>query len=326
MGHALVAVGDVDGRGQDDLFLGACCGPAEERGLVYLMSGEDLPAEGTIDLNAWTQRWEGEEDGDQAGFQLGSAGDVDGDGLPDLLVGARQNSGGGTDAGKAYLLLSDGLSIASSGALVDADAIINGTHSGAQLGYSLTAAGDVDGDGFGDILVGAYLSSVGADMGGEVLLFGGDRLVGNVDETDANMRITGTEPNQIVGVSLAGDMDLDGDGAPDIVIGASGLGAPVYDHGEMALTGMDDGGDTTTAGMDSAGEAYLFWGTRLESGTFTVRDADWVFNGEVLHDHAGIRLNSPGDVDGDGLDDLLIGTERGQSGVGRAFLLTDLGG
>ena len=77
-------------------------------------------------------------------------------------------------------------------------------------------------------------------------------------------------------------------------------------------------------GMDSPGDAYLYWSDSLVPGVHEVTDADVHFEGEELMDHAGIKVTSAGDVDADGSDDLLIGTERGQVGVGRAYLLLGL--
>lgn len=108
-------------------------------------------------------------------------------------------------------------------------------------------------------------------------------------------------------------MDLDGNGSMDLVLGASGMAPP--SQGEAG----DD-----TEGMDSPGDVYLYWGEDLTLGVHNVADASVHFEGEELNDHAGIRVTSPGDVDGDGSDDLLIGTERGQTGMGRAYLLMGL--
>ena len=109
-------------------------------------------------------------------------------------------------------------------------------------------------------------------------------------------------------------MDFDGNGSADLIIGASGMAPPT----------QGEGGDDVIDGMDSPGDAYLYWGETLSPGIHDVADAPVHFEGEELNDHAGIKVTSPGDVNADGADDLLVGTERGQTGVGRAYLLTGL--
>ena len=107
-------------------------------------------------------------------------------------------------------------------------------------------------------------------------------------------------------------MDFDGNGSLDLVIGAAGMAPPTQGEG------------STEEGMDSPGDAYLYWGEDLAPGVLHIEEASVHFEGHELNDHAGIRVTSIGDINADGADDLLIGTERGQTGVGMAYVITGL--
>ena len=108
----------------------------------------------------------GENDFDAAGGSVSSAGDVDGDGLSDLLVGAYQSDDGGTNAGKAYLVLGASRGANAEIELSDADYAFIGEVEGDWAGSYVSGAGDVDGDGLVDILVGALVNDDGGSYAG----------------------------------------------------------------------------------------------------------------------------------------------------------------
>jgi len=118
----------------------------------------------------------GENADDDAGHSVSSAGDVDGDGLDDLLVGAPYNDDGGNAAGKAYLFLGKSLSGTSSLSLADADYTFTGENEGDIAAYSVASAGDVDGDGKADLLVGVAGNDDGGDGAGKAYLILGGAL------------------------------------------------------------------------------------------------------------------------------------------------------
>jgi hypothetical protein len=172
-GAARVAgAGDVDGDGHDDLLVGAEIyggGPGTYSGAAYLVLG---PVTGTLRLTSADAKLVGEEEFDLAGTSVSGAGDVDGDGHDDLLVGASGNDEGGADAGAAYLLLGP---VSGTSSLSRADAKFVGERDLYTAGMSVSGAGDVDGDGQDDLLIGApaYYERDGAPPGAAYLIYGG---------------------------------------------------------------------------------------------------------------------------------------------------------
>lgn len=316
LGHGMSTAGDVDGDGLTDLVMGGCCSFPPEVGRAWVISGAEFIT-GTVDLTEHTPRWDGEAIDDQAGYKTSPAGDIDGDGLADIAIGARLQSTGANRAGKVYVIFGASIPGVEIGSLADADVHLPGTSIGGEQGYDIGQVGDIDGDGLDELITGSHHASREAMVAGEAMLYLGSRLSTEreIIDTDADLRFISTEDNHLLGLSVEGNMDLDGNGSIDLVIGAAGMAPP---------TQGDGGDDDSSVGMDSPGDVYLYWGEALTPGVHNVNDAPVHFEGETLNDHAGIRVTSPGDVDGDGTDDLFVGTERGQNDKGRAYLLTQL--
>jgi hypothetical protein len=257
-------------------------------------SGE--PASVSLDLEAWDPSLNlltiadvellAEAAQDQAGNSVASGGDIDGDGLDDLLVGATGADGVASDSGTVYLLLGSGLLAGGSRGLASAEHRWSGSGNGAHIPGNLAFVGDVDGDGLDDFALGSTSDSTGGASAGAVWLVRGADLgaTGSHDTSDDIATcLTGDSPGARLG-GLAGAGDLDSDGLDDLLLSGEG--------------------------SDFAGIVYLRSGSGITSGEHAVDDGELVLTGASTRDSAGAAMTTVGDLDGDGLMDLLVGAPQ----------------
>ena len=250
-GYAVSTVGDADFDGVPDLLIGApfSDGGAFNGGEAFVHSG----ATGTL-----LQSIAGDGTADQLGFRVAAAGDVDGDGTPDAAVGVPASDTGGLDSGRAVVIR-----VADGALLLD----VAGQQSGDSAGF-LAGAGDVDGDGHDDLAVGS--PSAGVAEAGRVQIMSGR------DGTEL-VAWDGASAYGWFGYAVAAGVDLNGDGAPDLIAGAPGhddhliVGAaevrsvvamPLSAGGHLHPLGA--GGSTglcLDAGLAHAGRRYVMLGT-----------------------------------------------------------------
>ncbi|MHC4278485.1 MAG: hypothetical protein ACYSTI_14385, partial [Planctomycetota bacterium] len=200
------------------------------------------------------------------------------------------------DAGETYLVYGKPGMDLSMALLIAPDATFTGKAAGNRSGYSVSGAGDVNGDGFDDILIGAPYADPGAigNAGETYLVYGSSTISGTVSLSTADVTFTGKAVNDKSSYSLSGAGDVNGDGFDDILIGAH-----YADPGALA----------------DAGETYLVYGSSTLSGTVSLSTADATFTGKAASDWIGLSVSGAGDVNGDGLDDILIGAHGADPGA-----------
>ena len=316
-------------------------------GAAYVVSGtslrgadgEDGAVNGLVELGAVRKQggsWKliGEAGEDGAGLAVTSAGDVDGDGRVDMIVGVEGHDAGAEDAGAAYVVAASGLAAADAADGM-ADGVVALGNVAAQdgswklvgeaaydlAGASLSRAGDIDRDGIADFLIGAPSSSGPDDEEevaepGAVYVVSGASLaaadredgkadgvveLGNLATQPGSWKLVGEQDFDRAGTSVASD-DINGDGLPELIVGARGYSeaselcsGAVYVVSTAALPAADTA-DGSTDGV-------------VNLGNIAAEPDSWklVCSEEEEDNWVGQSVASAGDIDGDGLADLLIG-------------------
>ena len=288
-GSSVSGAGDVNGDGYDDFIIAAPFNSegGHYAGQTYLILGKASGWTMDNSLADSDASFIGEAEEDRSGYGVSGAGDVNGDGYHDLVIGAWANAESGTNAGQTYLILGKASGWAIDTSLANSDASFLGERGGSASGLSVSAAGDVNSDGHDDFLIGGRFDSESYDFAGQTYLILGKVSGWAMDSSlsDADASFWGEAAHDSAGASVSGAGDVNGDGYDDFLIGA-------YQNAE---------------GGDNAGQTYLIFGKA--SGwamDTTLGDSDASFWGEAAGDGAGASVSGAGDVNGDGADDLLI--------------------
>ncbi len=298
-GYYVSTAGDVNGDGCDDFLITCpeCDYGSADTGQVYLILGRAAADWGdAFVLDGADASFVGEVSGDRVGRSASGAGDINGDGLADFLIGSIASDDGAVDAGQSYLVL--GRAAADWGmrySLSVADASFLGEAEGDESGRRVAEAGDVNADGYADFLIGASRSDqAGTDAGKAYLILGRAAADWGMDYSleQADASFAGEEAGDQAGRRVSGVGDFDHDGFADFVVGAP--------HNSRAA--------------DAAGAAYLVLGrATVDWGqSYPLENADAVYVGEEALDVAGYDISAVGDVDGDGRDDFVVGAFGGQ--------------
>ncbi|WP_395646394.1 FG-GAP-like repeat-containing protein [Terricaulis sp.] len=325
LGSSVASAGDVNGDGFDDLIVGARFGDGVSAGVdhgeTYVVFGAAGGWSAAFDLSTLDGsngfRLDGIDANDFSGHSVASAGDVNGDGFDDLIVGARNAApGGDSNAGETYVVFgaAGGWSASLNLATLDGSTgfRLDGIDAGDDSGWSVASAGDVNGDGFDDLIVGAHNGDPGGDSnaGEAYVVFGAaDGWSASLDlstlDGSNGFRLDGIDASDQAGYSVASAGDVNGDGFDDLIVGA--------------LTG-DPGGDS------NAGEIYVVfgaadgWGASFDLSTLNGSNG-FRLDGIDVNDFSGNSVASAGDVNGDGFDDLIVAAVGADSFAGESYVI-----
>jgi len=285
-GTSAATAGDVNGDGFSDVIVGAYLfdnGETDE-GKTFVYYGSAL-------ILSQIENWSAESNQSSAhfGWNVSSAGDVNGDGYGDVIIGARYYDNGQSDEGRAYVYLgsSGGMSTIPSWT-AEPDL------SSSDFGTSVSTAGDVNGDGYSDVIVGAPYLDNGQNNEGRVYVYLGSGS--GLSPTPA-WTVESNQASAIFGISVSTAGDVNGDGFSDVIIGAS-----LYDNGQT-----------------NEGSAFVYYG----SPTGLSLIADWTAENNQASSEFGFSVSTAGDVNGDGYSDVIIGSryfDNGQNDEGRTYV------
>ncbi|GGH69742.1 hypothetical protein GCM10011318_11070 [Phaeocystidibacter marisrubri] len=285
-GYAVSSAGDVNGDGYSDVIVGAYYydnGQSDE-GAVYVYLGSATGLSSTP-----ANIFESNQAGAYFGNSVSTAGDVNGDGYSDVIVGAYYYTNGQSDEGAAHVYLGSSTGLSSTPAN-----ILESNQAGAYFGYAVSSAGDVNGDGYSDVIVGAYRYDNGQSEEGAAYVYLGSAT--GLSSTPANI----FESNQVsarFGSSVSSAGDVNGDGYSDVIVGANQY----------------------TNGQSNEGAAYVYLGSSTGLSSTPAN----IFESNQAGAFFGNFVSSAGDVNGDGYSDVIVGAyayDNGQSNEGRAYV------
>jgi hypothetical protein len=305
LGQAVTDAGDLNSDGIDDFAvtaIGVDANGNENSGATYVVFGQEENFPDDLDLTTLDGNngfvIKGANPGDFSGFSVSDAGDLNGDGIDDLLIGASEvDLGNSQDAGATYVVFgqADGFSSEINLSQLGANGLtINGVAAGNRAGTSVSSLGDINSDGFADIGIGA----VNEDGGQGYVIFGTENgfsqstvSLSALNGTNG-FTINATDPNDLLGTSISAAGDLNNDGVNDFVISAAGSN--------------ENTGTSYVIFGNEAGEAF---NATLDLADLNINQG-FAVNGTVAGTNSGESVSDLGDVNGDGIDDLIIGAPQ----------------
>ncbi|MCB8979729.1 MAG: FG-GAP repeat protein [Ardenticatenaceae bacterium] len=347
LGFAVAAAGDVNGDGFADILLTA---PRynqafSREGRVYAFYGT---SSGLPPVPDW--QLEGVLVEAYLGWSVAGAGDVNNDGYDDVIVGAKWAQQDFYNEGMAQLYLGGPNGLSNTPAWT-----VFGEQAGASLGTAVSPAGDINHDGFDDVLVGVPLFDTDVEDGGRVLAFCG--TAEGLTQTPC-WSVTGSQANGRLGEAVSGGGDITGDGLDDVLVGAPGRDAAVPEAGAVLLFGGTAVGPSATPVWTAVADqsftnfgsavnmlhdlnndglhdvlvgAYTYSADQSQEGRLYVyygalggpnAQPSWIAEGNKAEAEFGFALGSS-DVDGDGQAEVLVGAPNYRKETelrGRAFL------
>ena len=284
LGCSVRLAGDVNGDGYSDVIVGACLTTNVEHseGRAYLFTG----GESSVSMDWW---YEPDMESTYFGTSVSGAGDVNGDGYSDVIIGATGYDNDQIAEGGAYIFYGS-----STGLSDTPDKIIEPNVEGGIFGNSVSTAGDMDGDGYADIIVGSsYYSTEDTTWEGAAYVFRGSKEGPVIPRSQF---LKENQGNSRYGYSVSTAGDINGDGYSDIIVGA-----PYFDNDE-----------------NNEGRCFLYYGKPRTPST----SPDWNSANDIRDCGFASSVAGAGDVNGDGLADIMIGAhlfDNGQTNEGRVF-------
>ena len=328
-GTSVSGAGDINGDSVNDLVIGApfaSLSGYSNSGETYVVFGDlGVGSSGTMELSDLDG-----SDGfvlranrvfDVSGRSVSGAGDFNNDGVDDLLIGA--SSGGANRAGEAYVVFGSssigGGGIKNLSDLNGTDGLVlSGASNGDFAGFSVSDLGDFNDDGIDDVIIGAFRAAPNGNVraGASYVVFGnGDTdsdgvvALGNLDGTNGFV-VNGIVGSDYSGNSVSGVQDINGDGIDDLLIGASGADPNAFSRA---------GASYVVFGGNSVGSGGILELSALDSAD------GFLLVGIDSYDFSGGSVSNAGDIDGDGLADLIISSvgadPNGNSGAGESYVV-----
>ncbi|MCD4657344.1 MAG: choice-of-anchor D domain-containing protein, partial [Planctomycetes bacterium] len=292
-GRSVSFAGDVNNDGYGDIIVGAYSDDdgGIASGCAFIFFGKQN-WNSSIDASNADVKLIGADIGDSFGYIVSSAGDVNNDEFDDVIVGAYGDDDGGSGSGCAFIFFGRqnwNSSIDASNANVK----LIGENSFDYFATSVSSAGDVNRDGFDDVIVGAYYADNGGNSSGcAYIFFGRQNWNSSIDASNANVKLIGEYAGDFLGYSVSGAGDVNNDNFDDVIVSAHAA---------------DFGGNY-------AGCAYIFFGRQNWNSSIDASNANVTLIGEDSNDYFGRSVSTAGDVNNDGFDDLIIGVSYDDDG------------